>query len=130
MLRSARAVKMLGYLYSMREDVFKVLLEAQKVFGDSLKPEAKRYLERLITFGKRNGKYCFIKYENIHFFFGILMSIRWCHFEHYFVSGGGSDKPRIDRHSSSLGFIRATGIYICVMLAMIVIGCRGHNYTL
>ena len=40
----------------MRQDVFDNLQEAEKKFGSTLKPEAKRYLERLIKLGKRNGE--------------------------------------------------------------------------
>lgn len=40
---------------SMRQDVFDNLVVAQKKFGDTLKPEGQRYLERLIKLGKRNG---------------------------------------------------------------------------
>lgn len=40
---------------NMREDVFKNLLAAREKLGDSLKPEAKRYLDRLIKLGERNG---------------------------------------------------------------------------
>jgi len=39
----------------MREDVFRKLLAAQEKLGESLEPEAKRYLERLIKLGRRNG---------------------------------------------------------------------------
>jgi len=39
----------------MRVDVFKNLIAAQEMFGESLEPEAKRYLERLIKLGRRNG---------------------------------------------------------------------------
>lgn len=45
-------------VYSMREDVFKNLLAAEKKLGETLKPEAKRFLERLIKLGRRNGKNC------------------------------------------------------------------------
>jgi hypothetical protein len=44
------------FIYSMREDVFKTLVTARDKFGDSLEPEAKRYLERLIKLGQRNGE--------------------------------------------------------------------------
>ncbi|XP_064605583.1 thimet oligopeptidase-like [Liolophura sinensis] len=40
---------------SMRQDVFDTLVTFQKKQGDGLKPEASRYLERLIKLGKRNG---------------------------------------------------------------------------
>lgn len=40
---------------SMREDVFKNLIAAKDKLGESLEPEAKRYLERLIKLGRRNG---------------------------------------------------------------------------
>jgi len=40
----------------MREDVFKNLIAVQDKLGESLEPEAKRYLERLIKLGRRNGK--------------------------------------------------------------------------
>lgn len=42
--------------FSMRQDVFDALVAVQKKEGDGLKPEADRYLERLIKLGKRNGK--------------------------------------------------------------------------
>ncbi len=45
----------LCFCCSMRQDVFDNLLAAQKSFGDSLQGEAKRYLERLIKLGKRDG---------------------------------------------------------------------------
>ncbi len=41
---------------SMRQDVFDSMLAAQKNLGDSLQGEAKRYLERLIKLGRRNGE--------------------------------------------------------------------------
>lgn len=41
----------------MREDVFRNLLIIQQQFGETLKPEARRYVERLIKFGRRNGTY-------------------------------------------------------------------------
>ena len=41
----------------MRQDVFDNLLVAEKL-KDSMKPEAKRYLEKLIKLGRRNGKAC------------------------------------------------------------------------
>lgn len=59
----------------MRQDVFDNLVVAQKKFGDALKPEAKRYLERLIKLGKRNGMYIYKKlvrllfYCNVHFLY-------------------------------------------------------------
>ncbi|XP_013398573.1 thimet oligopeptidase isoform X1 [Lingula anatina] len=40
---------------SMREDVFKILLEFEKRHGSELEGEAKRYLEKQIKLGKRNG---------------------------------------------------------------------------
>lgn len=40
----------------MRQDVFDSMLAAQKNLGDSLQGEAKRYLERLIKLGRRNGE--------------------------------------------------------------------------
>ena len=39
----------------MREDVFKNLIAVKDKLGESLEPEAKRYLERLINLGRRNG---------------------------------------------------------------------------
>jgi len=41
--------------FSMREDVFKNLIAVKDKIGESLEPEAKRYLERLIKLGRRNG---------------------------------------------------------------------------
>jgi len=43
----------------MREDVFKNLIAVEDKLGESLEPEAKRYLERLIKFGRRNGSVMF-----------------------------------------------------------------------
>jgi len=40
---------------SMREDVFQSLLALEKKLGDTLEPEAKRFLERHIKMGRRNG---------------------------------------------------------------------------
>ena len=42
----------------MREDVFKNLIAVRDNLGESLEPEAKRYLERLIKLGRRNGIIC------------------------------------------------------------------------
>ncbi len=39
----------------MRQDVFDTLLAAEKNLSSSLSGESKRYLERLIKLGKRNG---------------------------------------------------------------------------
>jgi len=39
----------------MREDVFKNLIAVKEKLGESLEPEAKRFLERLIKLGRRNG---------------------------------------------------------------------------
>jgi len=39
----------------MREDVFKNLIAVKDKLGESLESEAKRYLERLIKLGRRNG---------------------------------------------------------------------------
>lgn len=44
------------YMYSMRKDVFdKVQVFKQNGHLDRLEPEAKRYIERLIKVGMRNG---------------------------------------------------------------------------
>lgn len=40
---------------SMRQDVFENLVAVQEKCVDSLEPEAKRYLERMIKHGRRNG---------------------------------------------------------------------------
>ncbi|XP_071387867.1 neurolysin, mitochondrial [Centroberyx affinis] len=40
---------------SMREDVFKRVIALQKNNQDNLTPEEKRFLDRLVTLGKRNG---------------------------------------------------------------------------
>ena len=42
-------------IFRMRQDVFDTLCAAEKKLS-GLKPEAKRYLERLIKYGKRNGR--------------------------------------------------------------------------
>jgi len=39
----------------MREDVFKNLIAVKDKLGESLEPEEKRYVERLIKLGRRNG---------------------------------------------------------------------------
>jgi len=39
----------------MREDVFRNLIAVKDKLGESLEPEAKRYVERLIKLGRRNG---------------------------------------------------------------------------
>ena len=44
------------YSHSMREDVFNALLEVEKNHSEGLKPEGKRFLERMIKLGRRNGK--------------------------------------------------------------------------
>ena len=41
----------------MRQDVFDNLVVAQEKFGASMLPEAKRYVERHIKLGRRNGTY-------------------------------------------------------------------------
>jgi len=43
----------------MREDIFKNLNAVRDKLGESLEPEAKRYLERLIKLGRRNGT-CYV----------------------------------------------------------------------
>ena len=43
----------------MRQDIFDVVVafeESVKKSGDQLKPEAKRYLEKVIKLGRRNGR--------------------------------------------------------------------------
>lgn len=45
----------ISLFHSMRQDVFDVLLEFQTMFESELKPEAKRFLERMIKNGRRNG---------------------------------------------------------------------------
>uniref|UniRef100_A0A3Q3WPF9 Peptidase M3A/M3B catalytic domain-containing protein n=1 Tax=Mola mola TaxID=94237 RepID=A0A3Q3WPF9_MOLML len=40
---------------SMREDVFKRITALQENLGDNLSPEEKRYLDRLVTLGRRKG---------------------------------------------------------------------------
>ena len=40
----------------MRKDVFDKVVLANEKLGSTLSPEAKRFLERLIKLGKRNGK--------------------------------------------------------------------------
>ena len=40
----------------MRKDVFDKVMIAEKKLGSTLPPEAKRFAERLIKLGKRNGK--------------------------------------------------------------------------
>ena len=46
---------MYALCFSMREDVFKNLIAVKDKLGESLESEAKRYLERLIKLGRRNG---------------------------------------------------------------------------
>jgi len=41
---------------SMRQDVFRNLIALEEKIGATLKPEAKRFIERLIKTGKRNGQ--------------------------------------------------------------------------
>jgi len=45
-------------VFSMREDVFKNLIAVRDNLGESLEPEAKRYVERRIKLGRRNGSIC------------------------------------------------------------------------
>ena len=40
---------------SMRQDVFDNLVVANEKFGATMNAESKRYVERLIKLGKRNG---------------------------------------------------------------------------
>ena len=40
----------------MRKDVFDKVVLANEKLGSTLSPEAKRFVERLIKLGKRNGK--------------------------------------------------------------------------
>ena len=46
----------------MRQDVFDALVATEQKLSGQLKPEATRYLERMIKLGKRNGMsyICFI----------------------------------------------------------------------
>lgn len=48
------------FIFSMRQDVFDALVATEKKFSGQLKPEAQRYLERMIKLGKRNGILFFI----------------------------------------------------------------------
>ena len=44
------------FFHSMRQDIFDALLHVQETTKtEELKPESKRYLERLIKIGRRNG---------------------------------------------------------------------------
>lgn len=43
------------FIKSMRQDVFDTLVATEKKLSGQLKPEANRYLERMIKYGKRNG---------------------------------------------------------------------------
>ena len=40
----------------MRKDVFDNLVAAEVKFGSTLEPEAKRFLEKMIKHGRRNGE--------------------------------------------------------------------------
>ncbi len=44
------------YYFSMRQDVFDNLVAVENNIGGELKSEAKRFVEKLIKLGKRNGK--------------------------------------------------------------------------
>ena len=50
----------------MRQDVFDNLVAVQDKLGDNMAPEAKRFLERLIKFGRRNGEAVMIKMTSWH----------------------------------------------------------------
>ena len=42
--------------FSMRQDVFDVIVAFEKKGVTDLTPEEKRYVERMIKYGRRNGK--------------------------------------------------------------------------
>ena len=41
--------------FSMRQDVFDVIVAFEKKGTEGLTPEEKRYVERMIKYGRRNG---------------------------------------------------------------------------
>ena len=67
------------FLFSMREDVYKNLEAFRDKSGDSLNPEAKRYLNRLIKLGQRNGKLIFNLSDGLlkHPCYNIILSKFW-----------------------------------------------------
>ena len=56
----------------MRQDVFDTLVATEQKLGSQLKPEAKRFLERMIKLGKRNGMFTIIVMDT-HFAFHMIV---------------------------------------------------------